>query len=316
MEPPARGFRGDRHDWPLTDTGLLSTSGKVWEEMADRYSEMQPYVEIDSLKNNLKGRLDLKVGSDGRSRPPTLLYCQKTSRTSALKGSVFTKSRWLRFLILPGKGEMLLYADYSQQEPAVAAYLSQDPVLAECYHSKSGSFYIGLMQLAGLAPMNASKANSPDLHEKGKTLLLAVTYGARDTGAPDRLRKDMLEGAELVLPGFGLRAEVKVIRYPDHFKTDPASDHFAKMVLEQLGRISTQPNPTQPCTHSPTLNVPNRRNGPVAAGSPPNVLKPCGQPPKPAGRHAKRQPDGLSSKSTWTNGGHCGLWARKPSASC
>ena len=74
------------------------------------------------------------LGDDGRIRYHQFAFSTHTGRSLGLgREALMQLSAWMRGLIQPQPGEVLLSADYSAQEIAVAAGLSGDPQLRDAY---------------------------------------------------------------------------------------------------------------------------------------------------------------------------------------
>ena len=74
------------------------------------------------------------LGDDGRIRYHQFAFATHTGRSLGLgREALMQLSAWMRGLIQPQPGEVLLSADYAAQEIAVAAGLSGDPQLQEAY---------------------------------------------------------------------------------------------------------------------------------------------------------------------------------------
>jgi DNA polymerase I-like protein with 3'-5' exonuclease and polymerase domains len=84
-------------------------------------------------------------------------------------------SAWMRGLIQPQPGEVLLSADYAAQEIAVAAGLSGDPQLREAY--LSGDPYLAVGEMAGLIRPGMSEGERRQLRKLCKSLTLGRLYG-------------------------------------------------------------------------------------------------------------------------------------------
>jgi DNA polymerase I-like protein with 3'-5' exonuclease and polymerase domains len=89
----------------------------------------------------------------------------------------------------------LIYADWSQQEAAIAAILSKDEKMLEAYESPD--FYLHLAILAGKVPKTATKYTHILERNKYKVMSLAIQYGAGLNNLCDNLGLSRLEAAEL-----------------------------------------------------------------------------------------------------------------------
>jgi DNA polymerase I-like protein with 3'-5' exonuclease and polymerase domains len=88
------------------------------------------------------------------------------------------------------------YIDWSQQELAIAAALSQDPAMMEAY--QSGDFYLTFAKMAGAAPADATKASHGTVREMFKIVSLGVLYGLSEYGLARRLGISLCEGRALL----------------------------------------------------------------------------------------------------------------------
>jgi DNA polymerase I-like protein with 3'-5' exonuclease and polymerase domains len=75
--------------------------------------------------------------------------------------------------------------DWSQQELAIAAALSQDLAMMEAY--QSGDFYLTFAKMAGAAPPDATKVTHAAVREQFKVVSLGVLYGLSEQGMARRL---------------------------------------------------------------------------------------------------------------------------------
>jgi DNA polymerase-1 len=152
----ARRLRRDGiGNWPLTEIGRLSKSDKTFRAMAQAYPQYQPLREL--MYTISKMRLEkLAVGHDHYNRVSLWPFSTKTSRCAPKATEyIFGPSVWLRFLIRPEEGWAAEYRDYSAQEFAIAAVLSNDEEMIRAY--KTGDPYISFGQAIGLLPGSANK---------------------------------------------------------------------------------------------------------------------------------------------------------------
>jgi hypothetical protein len=178
--------------WPRTPAGRPVTDRRILERMSipiiDRLLELRATVDlleglgtsfdldggIEENHDKVKG---LRLHRDNRNRAPLFPFGTKTSR-NALAGPafLFTSPAWMRFLLVPPPGRAVATLDWACQELRIAAILSNDPALLEiCEHEDS---YIELMVACGCAPPGATKKTHRVERRIGKTLVLAMLYGA------------------------------------------------------------------------------------------------------------------------------------------
>jgi DNA polymerase I-like protein with 3'-5' exonuclease and polymerase domains len=154
--------------------------------MAKAYpAQIGPLREVRHALSQLKLN-DLAVGHDGRNRCLLSAFGSRTGRNQPSNTAyIFGPSCWLRSLIKPGPGQAIAYVDWSQQELAIAAALSQDRAMMEAY--VSGDFYLAFAKMAGAAPPEATKATHAAVREQFKVVALGVLYGLSDHGIARRL---------------------------------------------------------------------------------------------------------------------------------
>jgi hypothetical protein len=162
-----------RHNipWPRLDSGALALDDETFRTMAKVYpAEIGPLREVLFTLSQLKLR-DLAVGRDGRNRCLLSAFASKTGRNQPSNSKyIFGPSCWLRSLITPEPGRAVAYVDWSQQELAIAAALSQDPAMMEAY--QSGDFYLTFAKMAAVVPSEATKATHGAIRDQFKTLAL------------------------------------------------------------------------------------------------------------------------------------------------
>jgi DNA polymerase I len=121
--------RRHRMSWPTYDDGTLDERDQTFREMAGRYPQIETLRELRYSLSKLRLN-DLAVGSDGRNRTLLGAYGTKTGRNAPSNSKfVFGPAKWLRFLIAPPSGRVLIHRDYCQQEVRIAAVLSGDEAL-------------------------------------------------------------------------------------------------------------------------------------------------------------------------------------------
>ena len=183
--------------WPRLPSGTLCLDDDTFKEMAKTYpAEIGPIREARYTLSQLKLR-DLAVGSDGRNRCLLSVFGSKSSRNQpSTSRYIFGPSTWLRSLIKPEPGQAIAYCDWSQQELAIAAYLSGDETMQEAY--VSGDVYLTFAKLAGAAPPDATKATHAAVREQFKTVCLGVLYGLSEKGLARRLGVPLSTGRWLL----------------------------------------------------------------------------------------------------------------------
>jgi len=183
--------------WPRLTSGTLALDDDTFREMARTYpAEIGPIREVRHALSQLQLQ-DLAVGSDGRNRCLLSAFGSRTGRNQPSNSKyIFGPSCWLRSLIQPEPGRAVAYVDWSQQELAIAAALSQDPAMMDAY--QSGDFYMSFAKLAGAAPPEATKVTHATLREQFKVVALGVLYGLSEHGIARRLGVPLCEGRLLL----------------------------------------------------------------------------------------------------------------------
>ena len=136
--------------WPTYADGSLDERDQTFREMEGRYPQIGPLRELRYSLSTLRLN-DLAVGTDGRNRTLLGPYGSKTGRNQPSNSNyVFGPAKWIRFLITPPPGRVLIHRDYWQQEVRIAAVLSGDMALLEA--CRSDDVYLGIAKQLGFAP--------------------------------------------------------------------------------------------------------------------------------------------------------------------
>lgn len=165
------------NEWKLTDNNLPCLDKEYLKEL----SLTIPEVEV--LRQALKSMVTLN-SSDlreqikaGYIKPRTNGYAAKTSRNGLKpkQGYLLNLPAWMRPIIHPHPGMGLFSVDWSQQEVAIAAALSNDKKMLAAY--ASGDIYLALAKMNGVIPETGTKYTHRKEREIFKALQLALTYG-------------------------------------------------------------------------------------------------------------------------------------------
>jgi DNA polymerase I len=161
--------------WPRLPSGAPILRKKVLEDLKDIHPTLRQLHEIRSSLGEMR-MADLAIGSDGCNRTLLGQFGTVTSRnTPSNSKSVFGPATWMRGLIKPDEGEAIAYLDYSSQENAISAAVSDDANMAEDY--ASGDPYLAFAIANGLAPANATKNTHEAIRDVCKVCVLGVSYG-------------------------------------------------------------------------------------------------------------------------------------------
>jgi len=182
--------------WPRTETGRLSLSDDTFRSMTKTYPFLQGLKDLRYLLGTMKLNA-LAVGRDGRNRTMLSPFRAKTGRNQPSSSKyIFGPATWLRHLIKPEPGKALIYADYAQQEFAVAGYLSGDLVMQQAY--RNGDPYLNFAKLAGAAPPEATKTSHKIVRDLYKLCALAVQYGMEEHSLASQINRPPAYAKELL----------------------------------------------------------------------------------------------------------------------
>lgn len=162
------------------------------EFLMNHKDKLKDYIEIKSILKQLEaisfyeqhykdpeGNAYIRV----KSHP----FHQKTGRSGHLpsKGHILSMPSWTRFLIVPHAGEVLVQADFKEQEVLIAASLSNDQKMLDAY----GNIYLQTAIDLGFAPVNATKESHYEIRDLFKKITLSVIYGASEYSLAPTLKK-------------------------------------------------------------------------------------------------------------------------------
>ena len=183
--------------WPRLPSGALCLDEETFRERARAFpAAIGPLRELLSILSQLR-LPTLAVGGDARNRVLLGAFSSKSSRNQPSTSKyIFGPSTWIRSLITPAPGMAIAYIDWSQQELAIASYLSRDEKMLEAY--ASGDFYIEFAKMAKAAPVSATKQSHPEIREAFKTMALGVLYGMSAYGLAQRLGIPLINAKALL----------------------------------------------------------------------------------------------------------------------
>ncbi len=182
--------------WPRLESGHLALDDDTFKGMAYLYPELAPLREVREFRAQLKV-IELSVGRDGRNRCMISAFQSRTGRNQPSNSRfIFGFPKMLRRLIKPFRGTGLAYIDWSQQEFAIAAALSDDDAMLEAY--ATGDPYLAFAVQAGAAPVGATKVTHGAIREQFKAAALAVQYGMGAVSLATRTNLSVLEAQALL----------------------------------------------------------------------------------------------------------------------
>src|SRR5262249_25414212 len=139
---------GLSHAWRRTPTGQFSTKEDDLKAARHQHPAIDAAYQLVRFDTFMQQDMGSRVDRDGRLRCSILTLAQRTGRNSTVRPNLGGIPGELRPLLLPDEGCHWLYFDYSQQEPGVAAYISNDPNLLHDF--ATGDVYKNLGLRMGL----------------------------------------------------------------------------------------------------------------------------------------------------------------------
>jgi len=170
--------------WPKTDSEKFSVAEKTlkqyssFPEIAKLMSTQKALDHIAFFKAKRLPEFLENVGSDGRIRSWLGPFGTQTGRNAPkAKNYIFAMASWLRAIIEPPPGKIIIGLDYSAQEFAVAAALSNDKNMMRAYNS--GDPYLGYAKLSKTVPQSATREDpeTDALRDKLKSSCLGIQFG-------------------------------------------------------------------------------------------------------------------------------------------
>ena len=237
--------------WPAYPDGSLDERDQTFREMEGRYPQIGPLRELRYSISKLRLNA-LSVGADNRNRALLGPYGSKTGRNQPSNAKyVFGPAKWIRFLITPPPGRVLIHRDFCQQEIRIAAVVSGDAaMLAAC---ESGDVYLGIAKQLGFAPADATPETHKPVRAMFKTVVLGIVYGLGARTLALRIGISLFEAAEILAR---LRARFRTF------------ENYAQSVVDHAGlqlEISTPFDWAMQCP--PGINPRTVRNYPIQSAA-------------------------------------------------
>jgi DNA polymerase I-like protein with 3'-5' exonuclease and polymerase domains len=161
--------------WPRTPTGQLKHDAQTFHDMCEYHTFLRELYDLRVAIDQLKLE-QLTVGLDGRNRVSYNPLGAITGRcTPSTNENVLGVARWLRHIVQPPEGRVLINADFEQEEFAIAAILSGDPIMLAVY--LSGDVYLDFARRAGRIHPGMTEQQIRVVRDQFKVALLAIGYG-------------------------------------------------------------------------------------------------------------------------------------------
>jgi hypothetical protein len=184
-------------NWPRTRTDKIDTSAKVIEKYAAGENAIKQYQRHMGTMSALKTYAPDKsgnvsamdyIGDDYVQRVDFGPFGTQTARNAAkAKSFCFLGPHWIRMLVDPPKGKVVVELDFGSQEVFIAGAISGDDNLMKAY--LSNDVYMFYAQLTGMYPPNLPIPTEEQRAEEwfkpykktrsiAKTLNLSMQFGA------------------------------------------------------------------------------------------------------------------------------------------
>lgn len=163
--------------WERTPKGRLRMDAEYLDEFGRKNDYFKPLATTRLLLDQLKSADMRPLEHNGFIKGTSLPFHTITGRNQPLtkSGFLLNLAPWLRFVVRPQPGHVLIVADWSQQEIVLAAALSGDRQLKAAL--ETDDVYMALARMADAAPPDATKASHPAARSVFKTVQLGVSYG-------------------------------------------------------------------------------------------------------------------------------------------
>ncbi len=130
------------------------------------------------------------IGKDNIVRPYLNLYGSQSARFQpSATGFIHLKAAWMRTVVHPPKGKMIVAIDYKSQEFYLSALLSGDEDMIAAY--KTGDVYLAFGQSAGGIPKDGTKQSHPKERQAFKSTVLGLSYAMTKYGLAKKLTNDV-----------------------------------------------------------------------------------------------------------------------------
>jgi hypothetical protein len=163
--------------WPLTETGELSMTDEVLDEMLGGEADLDHLVEVIKIRSK-SALLQCDVGADMRARTPFFPGSTVTGRCAPKASKfIFAAPKMFRWLIQSREpGWVVVSLDYAAQESWVIGQLARSTKFLAAY--SAGDVHLECARLCGMIRPGTDKATEKRTRKQFKTCNLAVVYQA------------------------------------------------------------------------------------------------------------------------------------------
>jgi DNA polymerase-1 len=213
-----------------TRTGY-STDASVLEELREKHPAVGLILEhrqISKLKSTYVDALPSLVGADGRLHTTYQQAVAATGRLSSIDPNLqnipirSALGRRIRRAFVAAPGQLLLGADYSQQELRILAHVSGDAGLKADFAAHSDIHLAAAARVLGVAAEDVT----PRVRSVAKMINYGIAYGLSDFGLADRLKIPREEAQRYIADYFtaypGIRrymVEIRILARDQGFVT-------------------------------------------------------------------------------------------------
>jgi len=193
--------------WLKTDKGALShkleafTKHFPFRHSYPRDNFGAQMVRYLHTKQNLNGFVPAKtkstrkkfkdyLGKDNVVRPYLNAYGSQSARYQpSATGFIFLKAAWMRGLVHPPVGKMIVGIDDKSQEFYLSALMSGDKEMIKAY--LTGDVYLAFGKAARGIPEKGTKQTYPKERQAFKSSVLGISYGMTKVGLAKKLSLDL-----------------------------------------------------------------------------------------------------------------------------
>ena len=197
-----------RVTWPTSSRGYSFSvaDGSPLQDFRDIDAEVLQYcrlqelmaglkahaTELEAIERHKQGKRTFRdaMCSQNFLHPWYKPFGTQTGRNApAATGFVFAQAGWLRGLVNPPEGQVIIELDFGSQESWIAAVVSGDKELIHAY--QSGDPYLAFAISAKAAPKDATKKSHGDVRNLFKSTVLGMSYGMGANKLAVKLSSDM-----------------------------------------------------------------------------------------------------------------------------
>lgn len=190
--------------WERTVSGRLRTDKNYVDDLVKKFpnARMLRWVQDGLAQLKSDGLLTLiehDEQGDAYVKPTSIPFYTVTGRNQPMvkRGFILNMPPWLRSVIRPHKGRVLIAADWGKQEIAIGCALSGDEALLQAY--LTGDIYLTLAKMAGAVPEDGTKDTHPTQRQTYKSVQLGLGYGMGKPSLARQIYNDINSGAAEVL---------------------------------------------------------------------------------------------------------------------